>query len=96
LATSADTAALTSSVLAVTPASLAGLRFTATGPVAPATVMPVLHNMNSLDVMVQVYEIATGGTVECDVTRANPSQVTLNFATTQAQNSLRVLIIKIA
>jgi hypothetical protein len=96
LATSADTAALTSSVLAVTPASLAGLRFTAIGPVAPATMMPVLHNMNSLDVIVQVYEIATGDTVECDVTRANPSQVTLNFATTQAQNSLKVLVIKIA
>jgi hypothetical protein len=96
LATSAETAALTSGTLAVTPASLAGLRFTAIGPVAPATVMPVLHNMNSLDVMVQVYEIATGDTVECDVTRANINQVTLNFATAQSANSLKVLIIKIA
>ena len=96
LATSGETAALTSSTLAVTPASLAGLRFTAIGPVAPATVMPVLHNMNSLDVMVQVYEIATGDTVECDVTRTNVNQVTLNFATAQPQNSLKVLIIKIA
>ena len=96
LATSAETAALSSSTLAVTPASLAGLRFTAIGPVAPATVMPVLHNMNSLDVMVQVYEIATGDTVECDVTRTNLNQVTLNFATAQTANSLKVLIIKIA
>lgn len=96
LATSAETGQLSSGTLAVTPASLAGLRFTATGPATAVTTMPVPHNMNSLDVMVQVYEIGTGETVECDVLRTDPNIVTLNFAVAPVVNSLRVLVIKIA
>ena len=55
LATSVETRQLSSGTLAVTPASLAGLRFTASGPATATTTMPVTHNLGSLDVMVQVY-----------------------------------------
>jgi hypothetical protein len=96
LATSVETGQLSSGTLAVTPASLAGLRFTATGPATATTTMPVTHNLGSLDVMVQVYELATGETVECDVLRTDLNIVTLNFAVAPVVNSLRVLIIKIA
>ena len=38
------------------------------------------HNLATLDVQVQVYEIATGATVECDQVRTNANTVTLGFA----------------
>lgn len=96
LATSVETGQLSIGTLAVTPASLAGLRFTAIGPATVSTTMPVTHNLGSLDVMVQVYELATGETVECDVLRTDLNIVTLNFAVAPVVNSLRVLVIKIA
>jgi len=96
LSTLTETRALSSTSLAVTPGSLAGLRHAATGPATAATSMVVTHNFNSLDVIVQVYEIATNATVECDVTRTSVNDVTLGFATSQAPNTLRVLAIKIA
>jgi hypothetical protein len=96
LAVASEVTPLTSSTLAVTPASLAGLRHVQTGPATAATTMPVTHNLNTLDVIVQVYELATGETVECDVLRTNSNIVTLNFAVAPIVNSLRVLVIKIA
>jgi hypothetical protein len=96
LAVASEVTPLTSSTLAVTPASLAGLRHAQTGPATAATTMPVTHNLASLDVIVQVYELATGETVECDILRTDPNIVTLNFAVAPVVNSLRVLVIKIA
>lgn len=96
LATSAEANLLTDTVRAVTPAALAGLRHAETGPPAPATSYIVNHNLNSLDVIVQVYEVASGNTVECDVTRTNPTSVTLGFTFPQTANSLRVLVMKVA
>ena len=96
LATLTETRTLSSSTLAVTPSSLAGLRHAATGPATAVTTMPVTHNLGSLDVIVQVYELATGETVECDVLRTDLNIVTLNFAVAPVVNSLRVLVIKIA
>lgn len=56
------------------------------------TSIAVTHGLNTLDVSVQVYEVATGETVECDVTRGSTSQVTLGFAVAPATNSLRVVV----
>lgn len=56
------------------------------------TSISVAHGLNSLDVIVQVYEISTGETVECDVTRTSVSNVTLGFAIAPLSNSLRVLV----
>jgi hypothetical protein len=96
LATSAEVNALSSSTVAVTPSGLAALRYAATGPAAPATSMIVTHGLASNDIIVQVYELATGENVECDVVRTTNNVVTLGFAIPQAINTLRVLVVKIA
>ena len=96
LATSAEVNALSSSTVAVTPSGLAALRYAATGPAAPATSMVVTHGLASNDIIVQVYELATGENVECDVVRTTINVVTLGFCSPQTTNSLRVLVIKIA
>lgn len=57
-----------------------------------ATSIAVTHNLGTLDVQVQVYEVATGDTVECDVTRNSTNQVTLGFASAPTANSLRVVV----
>jgi hypothetical protein len=57
-----------------------------------AASIAVSHGLSTLDVQVQVYEVATGATVECDVTRNSTSQVTLGFSVAPALNSLRVLV----
>lgn len=57
-----------------------------------ATSIPVTHNLNTLDVQVQVYELATGDTVECDVTRSTVNQVTLGFAVAPTINTLRAVV----
>jgi hypothetical protein len=96
LATTAEVNALSSSTVVVTPSGLAGLRYAVTGPASLANSMVVTHSLGSTDVIVQVYELATGETVECDVVRTTGNVVTLGFALPQAINTLRVLIIKIA
>lgn len=57
-----------------------------------ATSIAVTHGLNTLDVQVQLVEISTGATVECDVVRNSVNQVTLGFTTAPANNSLRVLV----
>jgi regulation of enolase protein 1 (concanavalin A-like superfamily) len=96
LATSAEVNALSSSTVAVTPSGLAALRYAATGPAAPATSMIVTHALASNDIIVQVYELATGENVECDVVRTTINVVTLGFCSPVTTNALRVLVIKIA
>jgi hypothetical protein len=75
---------------------LAALRYAVTGPAALANSIVVTHSLGTSDVIVQVYELATGETVECDVVRTSGNVVTLGFCTPQAINTLRVLVIKIA
>jgi len=96
LATSAEVNALSSSTLAVTPSGLAALRYAVTGPSSLSSSMVVTHSLGTSDVIVQVYEISSGETVECDVVRTSSSVVTLGFALPQTINTLRVLVIKIA
>jgi hypothetical protein len=52
----------------------------------------ITHGLGTLDVHVQVYEISTGATVECDVTRNSTSQVTLGFATAVSADVYRVVV----
>jgi len=56
------------------------------------TSITITHGLGTLDTLVQVYEVATGETVECDVVRSSTSQVTLGFALAPATNALRVLV----
>ena len=96
LATTTETRALSDTSRAVTASSLTGLRHSESSPAVGGVSDIITHNLNSKNVIVQVYEIATGATVECDVVRNSTTQVTLTFATAQTQDSLQVLIIKVA
>jgi phage-related tail fiber protein len=62
--------------------------------VGGASTAVVAHNLNTLDVTVEVYEIATGDSVDCGVTRNSVNQVTLSFDITPvpAAASLRAVV----
>jgi hypothetical protein len=57
-----------------------------------ATSIVVTHSLGTTDCTVQVYQVADGVQVECDITRTSTSQVTLGFALAPASNSLRVVV----
>ena len=57
-----------------------------------ATSITVTHGLGTLDVQVQVVQVSTGETVECDVTRGSTSQVTLGFAVAPTVNQYRVIV----
>lgn len=57
------------------------------------TSFAITHAFNTRDVIVQVYDLATYETVECNVVRTNTSTVTVTFATAPAvSKTYRVLI----
>ena len=57
------------------------------------TSFAITHAFNTRDVIVQVYDLSTYDTVECDVVRTNTSKVTVSFATAPASGkTYRVLI----
>lgn len=58
-----------------------------------ATSISITHGLGTTDIQVQVFEIATGATVECDVTRTSTTQVTLGFAVAPTSNQYRVLVL---
>lgn len=57
-----------------------------------ATSISITHGLGTTDIQVQVFEIATGATVECDVTRTSTTQVTLGFAAAPTSNQYRVVV----
>lgn len=59
-----------------------------------ATSFALSHGLNSLDVEVEIVEIATGETVYADVVRTSTSVVTVSFATAPTTNQYRVIIMK--
>lgn len=54
----------------------------------------VTHNLNSLDVLIEVYEVATGETVYTDVIRTSVNVVTVVFAVAPTSGQYRVVIKK--
>lgn len=58
-----------------------------------ATSITVTHNLNSLDVIVQIYRVIDGVEVECDVTRATVNTVTLGFATAPTASQYRCVVL---
>ena len=97
LATAAETNAMTDTARAVTPASLAKLRFTEplANPTA-ATTLVVSHALASQFCIVQIMELATGATVECDVRRVDPDTVELDFCVAPEDGALQVMVMKVA
>lgn len=58
-----------------------------------ATSFAVAHNLNSRDVVVNVYDNATWETVEVDVVRTDADTVTVSFASAPGTNAYRVVVI---
>lgn len=57
-----------------------------------STSYTITHNLNSLDVIVQVYRVSDGVEVVCDATRATVNTVTLIFAVAPTSNQYRVVV----
>ena len=96
LATGTETNGLSDTARAVTPASLASLRYAANVPATAGGTVTIPHGLNSMDVIVQVYELATMQTVDCDVSRLSPTDIELGFCNDYAADTFRVLVIKVA
>jgi hypothetical protein len=52
----------------------------------------VTHSLNTKDVIVQLFDIATGDTVYCDVQRDSTTTVVISTTTALANASTRILI----
>lgn len=52
----------------------------------------VTHNFNTTDVIVQVYEVSSGATVMCDVTRANSNTVSVVMYGTISANDYTIVV----
>ena len=57
-----------------------------------ATSYTVTHNLNSQDVIVQLYDVSSFDTVIADVVRTTVNAITVDFSTAQTTNDIRVLI----
>ena len=59
----------------------------------PAT---IAHNLNTSYVIVEVYEVSSGVTVYCDVTRTNDNTVTLGFSVAPSAGQYRVTVLGVS
>lgn len=71
---------------------LAAKRYAANVPNG-STTATITHNLNTLDVIVAVYEITGGVEVECDVTLTSVNVVTLGFAVAPSAAQYRVVVL---
>ena len=95
LATTAEALAGSDSSRAVTPEGLAARSYSETIGDASATAIAVDHNLNTRDVIVQLYDVSSYDTVIADVVRTTVDRVTITFASAPASNDIRVLVTKI-
>lgn len=97
LATAVEATTGTSESIAVTPLGLAtainGNTFATS--IGGATSVSVAHNLNTRDVIVQLYDNSTFDTVVADVVRTNANTVDVSFTTAPSANAIRVLVTKI-
>jgi len=59
------------------------------------TIYTLSHNLATTDVMVQVYEISTGSTVDASVTRTSGNAIDVEFAIAPSTNAYKVVIMGI-
>jgi hypothetical protein len=57
------------------------------------TSIQMTHGLGTLFVVVEVYEVSSGETVVCDVTRDDANNVTLGFASAPADEAYRIVVI---
>ena len=95
LATTAEALAGSDSSRAVTPEGLAARSFAASIGDGSATGIAVDHNLNTRDVIVQLYDVSSYDTVIADVVRTTVDRVTITFASAPSSNDIRVLVTKI-
>lgn len=98
IATQAEVNAGTANNLAVTPQTLGAYtgftrKFAQTIGDGTATQYTITHNLNTNDVHVSVYRVATGDDVIIDVERISVNAVRITSASAVATNSLRVVIV---
>src|SRR5690606_34711142 len=72
--------------------SLEAQKFAATSGDNSNTSSQVEHSLGTQDIIVQVYEIASGETVLCDVTRDDNDNITLDFAVAPTTSQYCVVI----
>jgi hypothetical protein len=60
---------------------------------AADTSFTLVHDFDTTDVMVQVYEVATGETVIADTIRTDSDTITITFSSAPASNSYKVVVI---
>jgi len=100
LATTAEVITGTDTVRAVTPAGVEAhydaKNFAGDVGDGSSTSYAITHSLETLDVIVQVYEKSSGATVFTDVERTDTDTVTLIFASAPASNAYRVLVTSVA
>lgn len=67
-------------------------KFAATIGDGATTAITVTHNLNTLDTTEEIYTVAGGAKVECDITHATVNTTTFTFATAPAANAYRVIV----
>jgi hypothetical protein len=79
---------------AISTATTGAAKKYALNAVGGATSQVITHNLNTKDVVVNVYRTATPwDTVECDVERTSTTTITLRFTTAPATNEYSVVVI---
>jgi len=85
--------------LMVTPATLKAhldaQSYAVDWPSSNASSQAISHGLDTLDVIVQVFEKSSGNTVFCGIERNSTSQVTITTSGTTTANTLRVLVTKV-
>jgi hypothetical protein len=98
IATQAEVDAGTATNLAVTPETLANwsgrtLKYQETFGTAVDTTYTINHNLNTLDVQVEVWEVASGESVTTFVRRIDPNNVEICTAVAPGASTLRTAIL---
>jgi hypothetical protein len=53
----------------------------------------VIHNLNSTDIIVQIWEVATKALVDADIAYVDANNITVSFTTAPTANQYRVVVI---